>query len=347
MTTDSHNNPRDDEVLAQLYKKGAKETPPAKLNYEIINYAANPDKSATTPSQVGSHFGGGWKVPLSMAASVVVVFALLVQLDQSPQDLELPPIPELSTPSEQESKDNALKSQPQATEESEKLFEAEESYADDAPSFENDRKESDLDSQDTGALIIDKPAQTKDKLDKKPEQKLEASRERDRLQQALEKSKPVDEVRMQNNEPATTPASPASKPAAKSKSDGSYAPKLAKPQATKKQMQVPEKEVLNGDASKAASGAVMQERSISEESIIRDDNQNSADMAADTELGDAEVQNESQVKGEFVPIPVENWLLMIEKLVAQKDYAEAARQLGKFKQAHPKVNVEDLEAKIP
>ncbi len=38
---------------------------------------------------------------------------------------------------------------------------------------------------------------------------------------------------------------------------------------------------------------------------------------------------------------------MIEKLIAKKDYAEAARQLQKFKQTHPKVNVEDLDSKIP
>jgi len=52
-------------------------------------------------------------------------------------------------------------------------------------------------------------------------------------------------------------------------------------------------------------------------------------------------------KQEYAAIPVGEWLLFIEKLVAQKDYAEAARQLQKFKQAHPKVNVEDLDAKIP
>ena len=50
---------------------------------------------------------------------------------------------------------------------------------------------------------------------------------------------------------------------------------------------------------------------------------------------------------DFAPLPVEDWLLMIELLVAKKDYAEAARQLNKFKQAHPNVNVEDLDSKIP
>ena len=46
-------------------------------------------------------------------------------------------------------------------------------------------------------------------------------------------------------------------------------------------------------------------------------------------------------------LPVGDWLLLIETLIAKKDYAEARRQIDKFKIAHPKVNVEDLEAKIP
>ena len=82
-----------------------------------------------------------------MAASVVVVFALLVQLDQSPQELELPPIPEITIPTESkpaeskdvESKNQALKSQTVL----EESYEAEETLADDvAPSFKNDAKES-------------------------------------------------------------------------------------------------------------------------------------------------------------------------------------------------------------
>lgn len=343
MTTDSH----DDKVLEQLYKKGAKETPPEKLNYEIINYAANKKNAAS----VGSHFGGGWKVPLSMAASVVVVFALLVQLDQSPQDLELPPIPEITIPTESkpvESNDQALESQTVL----EKTFEAEEALTDDAVhSFKNDAKESDLDSQDTGTLIIDKPARKEsqtstkssiDKIitDKKAEQKLETSGDRTKTRQIIEKSKTADELRIQSNEPASAPAT------SRSKSDESYTPKLAKPQAAQKKTQQPANGVLNGNASEATSGSVLQQRSLNKESINREDSQASG-MAADTELGEEEVQAEEQSESKFAPIPVEDWLLMIERLVAKKDYAEAARQLEKFKQAHPKVNVEDLDAKIP
>ena len=104
---------------------------------------------------------------------------------------------------------------------------------------------------------------------------------------------------------------------------------------------------VNSNTPDAASGSVLQQRSMSKESIYREDSQTSSDMAADTELGDKEVQTEEQSESKFAPIPVEDWLLMIERLVAKKDYAEAARQLEKFKQAHPKVNVEDLDAKIP
>ena len=93
MNTNSQNNSNDDEILGRLYKEGSKEMAPAKLNYEILQYA----KNAEMPSGSASHFSGGWKVPLSLAASIVVVFGLFVQLDQSPQPLDLPPIPELST----------------------------------------------------------------------------------------------------------------------------------------------------------------------------------------------------------------------------------------------------------
>jgi len=76
------NNQKDNEVLTQLYKTGANETPPAKLNYEIIKYAADAQVNTESPIEGSSHFGGGWKVPLSMAACLVVVFGLLVQIDQ-------------------------------------------------------------------------------------------------------------------------------------------------------------------------------------------------------------------------------------------------------------------------
>jgi len=347
MTNESQDDLRDDKVLAQLYKQGAKDTPPAKLNHKIINYAANANQSASAHNQINSHFSGGWKVPLSMAASVVVVFALLVQLDQNPQQLELPPIPEITVPTEQEpaeSKDNALKSQPAPK----TLYEAEESLADDASIYKNDAKESDMDSQDAGTQIIDKPLrkesqptidsiQTKRITNKNAEQKQENQRDRT----VLEKSKSTEKSRIQRNEPSTTPSTPAST-ISKPESTEDNASKPTKPQTAKKQTQELDNDAL-GSSSEAAPSGVMQQRSMSEESIgNREDSHISSDMAADNELGE-EKQNENG----FSPIPVEDWLLMIEKLVARKDYAEAARQLEKFKQAHPKVNVEDLDAKIP
>lgn len=346
MTTDS----QDDKVLEQLYKKGAKDTPPPKLNYEIINYAKNKKNSAS----VGSHFGGGWKVPLSMAASVVVVFALLVQLDQSPQELELPPIPEISIPTEPksvETRDQSLEGQNVLEEE----YEAEEAMAtDDAPSFKYDAKELGLDSEDTGALIIDKPVRTESptSIKRKDEQNRETTGDRTKTRQTIEKLKSSDEFRMQSNEPASAPTSPTTYPSSTTlKPNDEYAPKLAKPQTAQKKAQEPASGALNGNASEATSDNVMQQRSMNKESISHEDMQTSSDMDADTKLGDEEVQTkeviEDQVEGEFAPIPVKDWLLMIERLVAKKDYAEAARQLEKFKQAHPKVNVEDLDAKIP
>lgn len=334
MTNDSQNNPRDDEVLAQLFKQGAKETPPAKLNDEILKYAANPDQSdAATSNSVGSHFGGGWKVPLSMAASVVVVFALLVQLDQNPQQLELPPVPKISTP----------------TEHNEELLEADEAFANDASSLKNDKKESELSSQNSGTIITDNPVgmETQRSADEiqvapstinknmgsNPEEKATISRERIQIKQ---------ESTIIPSAPSTSPSTTSSKA-----EEGYTKPspeKLEKPHAAKKQMQAPAQESLNRNAVDTAPGAATQEKF----SYKRRDSSNTSDLAADAE----DVTNEpdstsAPTEAEFAPIPVEDWLLMIEKLVAQKDYAEAARQLTKFKQAHPEVNVEDLDAKIP
>ena len=193
MTNNSQNDSnQDDQVLAQLYKEGAKETPPAKLNYEIINYAAKTEKSVGG----SSHFSGGWKVPLSLAASVVVVFALLVQLDQSPQQLELPPIPEISAPA-------GSKSGKSDKGEMNNINKANEAMSDDTSSFNKDAKELDYDAfEDTPieeraieeslhrnnqqeaqpAIIQSKPA-----AKKKVEQKQEVSRERQKTRALVRK----------------------------------------------------------------------------------------------------------------------------------------------------------------
>jgi len=347
--------PQDDQVLAQLYKEGAKNTPPAKLNYEIISYAANANQNIPNHEQVCSHFGGAWKVPLSMAASIVVVFSLLVQLDQSSQQLELPPIPDISILIEQKPRqpqDNVLKSQP-ATED---INEAEKSLANNISSFKNDAKESDKNSQGTGALIIDNQMQTepqtathsiqtKRSANKNAEQKIEASRDRS----VLKKSIPSDEFRSQNNEP-TKSHSTSSPNIPKSKPNERFSTKTDKSQAVGKQIHEPSKDVLSNSA-KTAPSDDMQPRSMSEKPVTqeREDTFTASDMAADTEIESDEAQTQSKTENEqrFAPIPVEDWLLMIELLIARKDYAEAARQLVKFKQAHPKINVDDLDAKIP
>ena len=90
----------------------------------------------------------------------------------------------------------------------------------------------------------------------------------------------------------------------------------------------------------AAAGTILREKSMDLES-------NQPQHAQEPMTQHREDAQIAEDESGFAPIPVEDWLLMIEKLIARKDYAEAARQLEKFKQAYPKVNVEDLEAKIP
>ena len=273
MTDTQNNQSQDERVLAELYKAGAKETAPAKLNYEIINYAKNAEKHSGS-----SHFAGDWKVPLSLAASVVVVFGLLVQLDQSPEQLELPHIPEISAPAE------PTTSKPDKTQ-SNPLNEFEETLSEDISTYSKDIKESELDAlgdakMEEGTLNQKQGSKKQSVLQAKPEAKRksetsqEISGESFRLERSLEKSLESEDIHADENIDST---------------------------------------------SGVTSGAEIQRN-------------------RDT------IENTQQ---EFAPIPVEDWLLMIEKLIARKDYAEAARQLQKFKQAHPKVNVEDLEAKIP
>ncbi len=294
MTTAPENNQSQDEkLLAQLYKEGAKETPSAKINHEIINYAKNADRAAPSPEHIGSHFGGDWKVPLSLAASVVVVFALLVQLDQTPQQLELPPIPEISIPSESQSLEDA--------------YPVEESTADDISSLKRNIKESELDSQKRTDPDIDES-----RINQSSGQEIQENLQEGMLEKA--KSKEVNALN------------------------------INKPSAAKKQVG---KSIDDSEKSisEATPNNVMQPKSTNEEFK----HQASPSSRKDTlETSDIAVEKELEINtNEFAPIPVEDWLLMIETLVARKDYAEAARQLEKFKQAHPNVNVEDLDAKIP
>ncbi len=295
MTDTQNNQSQDDQVLAELYKAGAKETAPAKLNYEIINYAKNAEKHSGS-----SHFAGDWKVPLSLAASVVVVFGLLVQLDQSPEQLELPPIPEISAPAE------STTSRPDKTQ-TNPLNKLEETKSEDISTYNKDIKESEPDALGDAQMeertLNQKQGPKKQEAKRKSDTSLEFSREPLRSEQPLEKSKPSGATSIE--------------------------------------------EFDSDNRSSPATEDIRQQKSVEGEQIHSEEY---IDTTSDVISG-AEIQRNrdttESTKQEFTPIPVEDWLLMIEKLIARKDYAEAARQLQKFKQAHPKVNVEDLEAKIP
>jgi len=92
MHTDSKNNQsHNDSALSKLYKSGVNESPSSQLDEKILNYAAKQNIHTSH----SSHFDGGWKVPLSLAASVLLVFTILLQLDNNPEQLpkELPPLP--------------------------------------------------------------------------------------------------------------------------------------------------------------------------------------------------------------------------------------------------------------
>ena len=306
MANDTHNS-KDDEVLAQLYKAGATDMPPVSLDNEILKYAGNAKKS----SHVGSHFGGGWKVPLSMAACLVLVFGILVQLDQSNQLLEVPPIPELDSPNE--SKDLKL-DQPTTVMDN---IEAEEDS-----SALNGKLMDESFVDDTAAGSQEITIQSKEKALKKVQP--EITRERMKLEeQVIEPSKAQKRTPIETNQPME----PNRNTSSKHKEAESSVGFADKPKSIQKQTQEPVR-------AEPALGETMQ-RSETEDLM---QNQHAPAIPADNEVKSAQ---------EYATIPVEDWLLMIEKLIARKDYAEAARQLQKFKQAHPKVNVEDLDAKIP
>ena len=307
MTDTQNNQSQDDEVFAELYKAGAKETAPAKLNYEIINYAKNADKYSGS-----SHFAGDWKVPLSLAASVVVVFGLLVQLDQTPEQLELPPIPEISAPVES-TKSKSDEIQTGTFKDFEKASPDEES------TFSKDIKESDLDAQ--GSVQMEERT-----LHQKQEPKKQSAPQPNIIQ-----SKPDGNRKSETKQGISSETLRLERSLEKSKSSDST-----------------NTETLDSDDRPSSTAAgIQKQRSIESEKVQSDENIDTTSgiiSGAEIQRKRDSAENSEQV---FAPIPVEDWILMIEKLIARKDYAEAARQLQKFKQAHPKVNVEDLESKIP
>jgi len=312
MDKETQNNQQDDKVLAQLYKTGSNETPPAKLNYKILDYAANAKNDTENSIGGSSHFSGGWKVPLSMAACLVVVFGLLVQIDQSNPTLELPPIPELSKPSESappESVNKKLDQSASPTETASDLLKSEQSTS----SFSDDDKKATAEESLNESLMSDTPEDNavihnqKERFihREKLSEKKKAQPQADPPKQSLQLEESVSKSKVQA---IPTPAN----------------------------------ESIQKDAEQEAEATAIegiQQRSMSAEPMQNHQQRNDSVGAS----SDTQVDNEN----EFAPIPVEDWLLMIEKLIARKDYAEAARQLQKFKQAHPNVNVDDLDAKIP
>ena len=288
MSTES----QDDQVLKRLYKEGAKEAPSAKLDEKILEYAANKNKSKGGDS----HFGGGWKVPLSLAASVVLVFAILVQLDQSPEQLEMPPMP------------TSDKSDTQSAP-ADELFET-----------------------DSEVPIYDK--QNKEESKRKLEQEVMSGPE-----STLEKSQQSENFRL-NNEGNLKQAPEEGALGSSSQTK----PKVSTPSASGAKYPKKTRERFEDSAKDSSSKS-----GVDDIAPARSVEQKSTQEIQSEEVIMQDRADEPIVEGEleYAPLPVEDWLLMIEQLIAQKDYAEAARQLEKFKQAHPKVNVEDLEAKLP
>jgi len=323
---------QNDQVLAKLYKKGAKQTPSSELDRKILDYAANKNK----PVRGSSHFGGGWKVPLSLAASVVLVFAILVQLDQSPEQLEIPPTPTT------DKSDSMSAPMDEITTEEFKDSVGDSVGVDSDIEFETEGLSGRTETQAPSSAPQRKLESRK---------KLESQDSMSHPETSLEKSRQFDDFKL-NNELEMNQESQASPPSTKSKA--SNAPASEPTQQSNKQlehMQDISKDAPNENKKStiqessrsnngAAVGSMSRERGKSVE-----DNQNQ--QAQEPVIQNREDSFMAKEEADFAPIPVEDWLLMIEKLIARKDYAEADRQLKKFKQAHPKVNVEDLESKIP
>ena len=251
---------QDDKVLANLYKVGAKETPPPELDKKILDYAASKHKTKRS----SSYFSGGWKIPLSLAASITIVFAIIMQIEQMPDQTEIPRIPA---------------SEP----------------ANNLPAHIDELSE-DSDGRFKSKDVPGAPGRKEDQLAPlKSTGKYEAAKKREQ--------------------------------------------KLISPQSQTVQEDslMPENEVSQGAP---AASTLMRDRSMSTESL------NTRAPKESSIQNQQEKFNVDQKIG-TANLPVEDWLLLIETLIAKKDYAEARRQITKFKIAHPKVNVEDLESKIP
>ncbi len=272
---------QDDQVFSQLFKKAIKDSPRPELDRKILDYAAEKNNQVRS----SNHFNGGWKVPLSLAACLLLVFTVLIQFDQNSEQLELPPLPTADKAN--------VQSEPAADEITAKDMPS--IIADETgvnPDIGYEEKQS-LDRTETKASS----AKTQGKLESRKKHVPESP-----SRQGLLLEKYSQETLLKNKESTT-----------QSRSTGT-----------------------NGDAA----GTMAPESSI----IIKSNQKKQVQKSVMQSPEDTPITEEDL---DFAPLPVEDWLLMIELLVAKKDYAEAARQLNKFKQAHPNVNVEDLDSKIP
>ncbi|MGI9227193.1 MAG: hypothetical protein ACR2PU_00220, partial [Gammaproteobacteria bacterium] len=279
----------------------------------------------------GSHFSGGWKVPLSLAASVVLVFALLIQLDQSSEQLDMPPMPSIEA--DAESTPGNKTSNSDFNEPADEIITSDHDIA-----IEAKESSAHPETQKPSSVVQDKLESRK---------KLESQGSMSRSESSLEKSRQFDDSRLNNElekkqaskellEQSPSISSPSAKP--KASIPEAESPKSNRTLDRKQDAQSEQKQSKIQEGSRSTNGAAAEV--ISPES--------SMDLESNrTQQTQEPMKRKKEDGANFAPIPVEDWLLMIEKLIANKDYAEAARQLEKFKHAHPKVNVEDLESKLP
>ena len=321
----NHDSTQNDRALSRLYKSGAKNTPPPALDRKILDYAANNNK----PGIGDSHFGGGWKVPLSLAASVLLVFTILLQLDKNPEQLpeELPPLPTsekpdiLSVPVDHDFVEDENRSLNEALEAQSKVN----------------------DNQDTIGLDVEEALKdhTTRVSPAVSENKAEARKKLQRQNQGvisqpkaiLEQSAPSNNYR--------------------SRSEAEQKREIA-PQETSQPIQEFSKEPTSKAKQSTAQENAAGENTTTEnighkEAMQLESNPVLKPMPAgkDDSLILDKIGKKTEGAAEFATLPAHKWLQSIEELIINEDYAEASRQLKEFKQSHPEIDVADLEAKIP
>ncbi len=325
-----HNNDsaQNDKALSKLYKSGVKNKPPLELDRKILDYAANKNK----PGFNDSHFGGGWKVPLSLAASVLLVFTILLQLDKNPDQLpkELPPLPTsekadiFSTPADSDLTNDKNRS----------LNETSDSQP-------NPNDYNDVVGFDAEEALNDRAAPTDSKSKAEARKKLQRQNQGviSQPESTLEQSAPNNDYRTRSEAEQKREITPQNTP--KSMQDISKEPAI---NSTNKAKQSSIQEYEN-----AAGENVATESIESEDAMLLESNQMQKSVPArkDGSLIGDETETKTGDTTEFATLPAKDWLQSIKELIKNEDYAEASLQLEKFKQAHPEINVSNLETKIP